>query len=340
MFLILHLHLERVNEGSTATDIGAGQESMKHCLNPPWTMRSRVYRLAALVVATGFALLTANCSRSQPTTARPVAQQVIDKVWLRPIQPRATDTIQAIVTGKGVQSAERPYHFRWTINDQDLPGNDQDRLAPSNFHRHDRIWVAVVIGDASRETEVRSDPIMVANSPCNIRSTKFSPREPTSSTPIELTVDAGDPDQDQVSIAYRWRVNDTAVVTDDATLTPDSFKRGDTISVEISCSDGIDTSPAKSLRLTVIQNSVPTINSDPSRDTTGYRYQVIATDADNDPLVYTIDSQPPMPGLSISEQKGTVLLPISPPPGTYTIEIVATDPLGARVTQHYRLAID
>ena len=154
-------------------------------------------------------------------------------------------------------------------------------------------------------------------------------------------VEAVDPDQDPVTLSYKWRKNETIVKEgEDNTLSVSGLTPRDVVEVEVTASDGnSDGSATLSGRFTM-SNSSPTITSKPSVSTSGdvYDYQVQASDPDGDPVTYALEEGPP--GMSISEQTGHIHWNVTPEAkGNYRIKVVAQDNKGGYAAQDFELSI-
>lgn len=154
-------------------------------------------------------------------------------------------------------------------------------------------------------------------------------------------VDVIDPDNDSVSLKYRWRKNETVVKEgEDNTLDIASVTAADVMHVDVTASDGNPAGSSTVSQRFALSNSAPTIVSTPARSATGgaYEYQVKASDPDGDPITYKLEESPP--GMSIGEQTGEIHWNVAPDAhGTYRIKVVAQDNRGGFAAQAFELSI-
>lgn len=126
-----------------------------------------------------------------------------------------------------------------------------------------------------------------------IRSAVLKPSPLTLASPVYVQVHAEDPEGDEITLGYRWLVN--GVIVSEAktqTFSPELLTKGDTLSVEISASDG-HTDP--SLFLTdsfVVVNAQPIVSHvllelETSSEKARLAAKVEAKDPDGDEIKYS-----------------------------------------------------
>jgi hypothetical protein len=169
------------------------------------------------------------------------------------------------------------------------------------------------------------------NSPPVVSSASVTPSSPRTDDLVTATVDASDPDGDQLTYSYQWRKNGTDISganaqTLDLALAGKGDK-GDAVSVRVTASDGSATSdPVTSPEVTVA-NSLPAFNQDLGGQTSTEGEAVSlsagATDPDGDALTFAASGLPP--GLSIAASTGLIA-------GTIAAGAAAQSPYNVAVT--------
>jgi hypothetical protein len=186
-----------------------------------------------------------------------------------------------------------------------------------------------------------SPPVSIANTAPILSALSVDFDHEAQGRHLLARVEVVDPDDDQVTLHYRWRKNEMVVKEgEDKTLSVVGLTPSDVIDVDVTASDGnADGKETVSGRFT-LSNSSPTILSTPSVSATGgaYEYQVKASDADGDPITYKLEDAPP--GMSIGEQTGHIQWNVAPDVrGTYHIKVVAQDNKGGFAAQDFELSI-
>jgi len=156
---------------------------------------------------------------------------------------------------------------------------------------------------AQPATEEADDEVAVPR----VTSVKISPEEASSGMDLQATVQYSD-DTLPVKSVYAWFVNGEHYwFADDSVLPAEAFVRGDTVRVEVTPRlDLVDGTTVVSEELTIL-NAVPRIDSDPKdavMDASAYTYQVVASDADGDPLTFSLQQSPQ--GMSVDADTGLV----------------------------------
>ncbi|MER3445778.1 MAG: hypothetical protein C4291_02585 [Candidatus Dadabacteria bacterium] len=153
---------------------------------------------------------------------------------------------------------------------------------------------------------------------------------------------AKDPDGDEVSFRYQWKRNGEKIIgaVGDALEWQDNFKKGDKISVEVIPYYGKDEGIWKAEGEFTIPNSPPRITSEPEAKMEGgkFRYAVKAEDPDGDPIEFTLKDAPR--GMSIDPKTGIITWDFNEKDaGEYRVEVIASDPEGAKSSQILTLTI-
>jgi hypothetical protein len=232
------------------------------------------------------------------------------------------------------------FRYRWLVNGRLVNGHTQNTLPAHLLKRGDQVAVEVIPFDGAVEgTPFRTLPVPVVNTAPIISDVSVDFDHDAQGRRLLAKVDVADPDLDPVSLAYRWRKNDTVVKEgEDNTLDLANVTAKDVVEVEVTASDGNGTT-SLSGRYNM-SNSSPTILSSPSVSATGsiYEYQVQASDPDGDPITYKLEEAPP--GMIIGEQSGRIRWSVTPEAkGSYRIKVVAQDNKGGFAAQDFELSI-
>ncbi len=122
---------------------------------------------------------------------------IISGIIIEPETPHAGERIQAKVNSSDADGDMVFYSYRWTINGQDVEGNDNKELRPGLVRSADRITVVVTPGDSFSEGAPKASKIItVKNNPPKILS---RPPSGLNEEWFEYQMVSEDPDQDTVS---------------------------------------------------------------------------------------------------------------------------------------------
>lgn len=252
-------------------------------------------------------------------------------VQIMPGQPTSADCLNAVTTGISGQS-----QYRWYVNEQLLPGQNESRLCGEFFKRGDQVAVAFGSGGAAARVSV-----VIANSPPVITGISATPEQVFADSNIQVLPVAEDRDGDPVEFRYQWLINGEANPFLTAnTLMGEHFNKGDVIQVRITPFDGFAEGQVYESFAMTIPNAPPLIDSHPPQqfEALEYSYQVKARDVDGDKLVYTLTKAPQ--GMTIDPGTGLVgwrLTGVSP--GAYPLKIVVSDPDGGEAFQEFTLTL-
>lgn len=250
-------------------------------------------------------------------------------VSITPDPPTADGCIKALLSG--MHKAD----YRWEINGQEVPGSTSNLLC-QGFRRGDRVQVVVNSGP-----ETGSAGVTIANAPPRI--TEVAVNADAFGSHEDLVVKAAviDVDDDPVELFYQWYVNGEPdpFLTGD-TLPGNRYIRGDAIRFTIVASDGTAESKVYQSDSVTVANAPPQIVSEPPQkfEAFEYNYQVKASDADGDNLVWRLDKSPA--GMSIDPAMGLISWPLAGvKSGDYPMKIVVSDPDGGEAYQEFTLTL-
>ncbi len=151
-----------------------------------------------------------------------------------------------------------------------------------------------------------------------------------------------DMDGNEVSFRYQWKTNGEKIIgaVMDLLEWQEDFKKGDKIGVEVIPFDERNEEGRKEEGEFTIPNSPPKIISEPEAKIEGekFSYAVKAEDPDGDPVEFTLKGAPK--GMSIDPKTGLITWDFNDKDaGEYKVEIIASDPEGAKSIQTLTLTI-
>lgn len=265
----------------------------------------------------------------------------IRAIRILPENPSRDAMLEADVLFRGPSTEQLSY--QWLKNEAPIPGAVGSTLSGELFRKGDFISVRVQVTESGAGGDpVTSDSVLIGNALPVIQWIGIGPNPAPSTTDLEAEVQSSDPDNDQVSHSYEWKVNgETVVGQEDSSLASTHFSRGDQVEVAVTPFDGTDWGETASSIAIAIQNGPPNIvSTPPERLEEGghYRYEVRADDKDGDPLRFSLQGEPP-PGMKIDGKTGVVEWEVDVPdgPAAYQYEVVVEDPEGAKSVQQITL---
>ena len=234
------------------------------------------------------------------------------------------------------------FKYRWSVNGKVIVEQTQNSFSPDLLRRGDQVVVEVTPFDGVVEgPPFRSIPASVVNTAPIISNVDVEFDHQGQGRRMMAKVDVIDPDNDSVSLKYRWRKNETVVKEgEDNTFDLASVTAADTMHVDVTASDGNPDGSSTVSQRFALSNSAPTIISTPSKSATGgaYEYQVKASDPDGDPITYGLEGAPP--GMTIDAHTGMLRwTPGADAVGVQHVRVMAKDARGAFATQEFELSI-
>ena len=279
------------------------------------------------------------------STQAAVANQppVLSEVSISPAEPVASDALTAMVRVQDPERDRVDFTVEWLRNGQSFLKGKQMRVEPGSFTRGDLIQIRVTASDGTSSAESRSKPIAIRNAPPEIRRVGIQPARAVATDILTADVVAEDGDGDPVDLRYRWRVDGAIVEREVANqLAPGTVKRKQTVVLEVMASDGQSESEWRASPGMLFGNAAPEITTQPRYTLAGpslYRYKVGAKDPDGDaPLRYQLNDGPP--GMQVDFVTGEVSWKVPQDAnGVFPIELVVSDPYGAKTLQRYSLEV-
>jgi large repetitive protein len=185
--------------------------------------------------------------------------------------------------------------------------------------------------------------LVVGSTPINQAPTITSTPKFTAdvNSPYQYQVVGTDPENNQIT--YALANAPTGMVIDASTglITWSSPTLG-TTQIAITATDPSGAVATQGYTLTGKQNHAPIINSTPVTQVilgNTYRYDVIATDSDNDALTYTLDTADLTAGVSIDKLGRITWKPTTTQIGVQPVTVTVTDVSGAAVAQTHNLQV-
>ncbi len=135
-----------------------------------------------------------------------------------------------------------------------------------------------------------------ANRPPVVIAVRLSPNVVLPGVPVRAEVKSSDPDQDNVLLAYTWKINGEVVAEQSGDeFDTSGLHKGDMITVSVIPDDGKEQGQFLDSNGILIQNRPPEITSMPSAGVSSgfFQYQVLAQDPDNEPLQFSLEGAPP-----------------------------------------------
>ena len=235
-------------------------------------------------------------------------------IRIYPDDPTVETVITLLTDGQTVEGAK----INWYINDV-----KKESLFGLNFNsdalRKGDTVKAVVVKNGKK---YESNEVIIRNTPPVILISELSPAQPKADSHFTVTIKAKDVDNDVINYKYKWTVND--IFAGELPYLNTELKSGDKVAVEITPYDKDDS--GRTVRMTKkVLNSLPVFSeSEPVFDGTLYKYQVKATDPDNDVLAFKLEKGPE--GMTIDPERGLVTWKVKPEDkGYHDIEVRVTD---------------
>lgn len=180
---------------------------------------------------------------------------------------------------------------------------------------------------AREEAEDDEAPAGGGDRPPVIERFNVKPGNPTVLSTITATVEAHDPDGNEVEIEYRWEANGARVAeARGPTLEVADFPRDTVITLAVSARDGTSETTRESGPM-VVRNAPPQFTTQPDQVKRLDGFRLLAEDPDGDPITWSVEGGPP--ALTI-DQRGVLHWKGSEDDagGKFTVKVKAADPLG------------
>jgi hypothetical protein len=296
--------------------------------------------LTVLIVLTHLSCDGQKDSASKPKDNSPPA---IISVQISPEKAYRGTEMTVSVQVKDPDGDPVSYQYQWIKNDQELAGENRNSLKGDRFKKGDLIRVRVTPSDGKAEgSSFLSSPVLIMNGPPEIQEIRIEPKRPGAGDSLKAQAKGSDPDGDFLYYSYRWEKNGEVLPEEKGpVLERGLFKKGDSITVTVTPDDHEIQGAPKKPEPVLISNSPPIIHSSPPDTLEGatYKYQVKATDPDQDPIIFTLKSGPK--GMVMDKVTGLIQWDVKKEDkGTYPIEIEASDNERGKSVQRFTLTID
>lgn len=264
----------------------------------------------------------------------------IDRLVLEPHSPKEGEQLTAVVEASDAENDLIRFDFTWTVDSLRVD-NSGPEFSLKDIPKGSWVKVVVVARDRTGRSEPYEEQVTVVNQPPLLRGIVFEPMgEVNSTNDVTASPHSYDPDGDDVTYQYLWKVNGVRASTDGAVLSADRFKRGDEIVLEVVANDGEDDSEPLISDPISVANARPRIVSTPS-DFGGesFRYVLRVEDPDGDrALRFRLTKGPE--GMTIDDISGKISwLPSSDQEGLHRVAVTVADSQGGEDTQHFELTL-
>ena len=269
----------------------------------------------------------------------------VKQVKINPEVPLQGQDLQAVVHGADLDGDPVVYSFRWEINGQVVPGEDQPVLPSSYARPGDKVVVWAIPSDGKvlgREVSSSVVDIRAPERPLSGIEVGVSPQPAFPGDLLEARVTGEGMDDAGAALRYTWTVNgrDVEGVASNRFST-EGLRRGDRIQVR-AVLETMDTRDREASQELVLKNRPPKILSEPPETLIAeghYRYEVKAEDPDRDPLTFRLEGKVPE-GMKIDRVSGVLDWQFSAPPeGPIFVDIRVRDGLGGEAQQSFDFTI-
>ncbi len=280
-------------------------------------------------IALVIAVFMLSCSGNSPETVpqgnaeRQVPSNKTEQKSVISIIPENA-TVRSVIKLKVNDQNIRRSKIRWFLNETELDDARTILFSSNDLNKGD--IVQAILYD--KDKEYSSNTITIQNTPPVIRHAVLSPKTPTQSSRLTLDISSSDDDGDYIAYNYRWERNGEFI--GEESYLDDVFKRGDSISIEITALDRDGSGSSIELK-TLIYNAQPEI-SDSIHEFNGkqYKYQIAASDPDGDTLEFKLEQGPV--GMTIDPVTGLVIWETGPDSaGSHEIKVSISDHHGGKV---------
>jgi Putative Ig domain len=301
-----------------------------------------------LVVAVTLALFS-GCSSGESANSDRLPRgpnnhaPVVKSVAILPSPLVLSEPLTVLVEAQDSDLNTINFRYRWLANGTIITGQTRESLPPELLKRGDQVIVEVTPFDGVAEgAPFRSASVPVMNTAPILSRLSVEIDHEAQGGRLLAKVDVVDPDNDPVSLVYRWRKDEKVLKEgEDNTLPITGLTAKDLIQVDVTASDGNTDGAATLSGQFTMSNSSPTITSKPSLSPNGnvFEYLVQASDPDGDPITYGLEVSPP--GMTIDEKTGRVHWMVTPEAkGSYRIKVVAKDSQGGFASQEFDLSVN
>ena len=214
------------------------------------------------------------------------------EVGIIPDLPLSTDDLTVDVFTHDLDGDEVTVSYIWTLEGSDT-SYDGANLPADATSRGDRWIVTATPDDGADSGEPATASVDIDNQAPIVTSVVLGPDHASRDDTLDAVVVAADPDGDDFTLSYAWKVDGALVQEgEDSTLAPSVFRRAERVVVTVTANDGfVEGAPVTSNQL-VIANALPVITEVTLTPTEVYEESYLScnaagwTDADSDPEGY------------------------------------------------------
>jgi hypothetical protein len=265
---------------------------------------------------------------------------VVRSARIYPPRPMIEMELRVEVQGEDMDGDPIMYRYKWLVNGVPAPGATASRFRTDGVRRGEQITVEVTPNDVKGDgAPFTTDPVTIDNTPPDIAEIQLEPVPLHRGDQLKVTVIAGDPDGDPVTLSYKWLRNDKEIPgAKGDLLDTKEFRKTDVLAVLVTPSDGkLSNAPRAGLPVT-IENSPPRFTSTPPVEIKDgqYSYQVVVTDPDEDPITLELKQGPP--GMTLDPATKQLVWKLTPENlGRHRVVLAAKDTENAVTQQEFEL---
>jgi hypothetical protein len=244
-------------------------------------------------------------------TARPADNKppMISSAVIVPDLPAADTALDIKYSATDPEGDAVTMEFRWYVDSTLVQSGPNSSLQPGPFHKGSTVYAEVVPADRySAGTSFATSPVVIANSPPSVSTVTLGPDRAYIGTVMTANAQGSDPDGDEITYAYQWRVNGSPVgkPVRENTFDTSSLHKKDSVSVMVNFTDGAASGGPVISNSVFLQNRKPEIASTAPVALQGrvYTYAVAARDPDGDVVKYRLERFPD--GMTIDPSSGQI----------------------------------
>lgn len=271
-------------------------------------------------------------------------EPVIRSLRFEPAEAVAGQRLRVVVDAEDPDQDSLEFGYTWRIDGQRMPSSGASVTLPSELASDASISVEVVASDGHSTTEPTRLSVSPGNRAPRVQELGIRVVPGDGDDLGEWVADpvAVDPDDDDVSFRYEWRLNGERVIGEEERLTRNGWKRGDKIVLTVWPSDGVNEGMPLEGAPFAVGNSPPDIVSrPPGLDASGrFVYQVEVTDRDGDRgMRFALNEGPD--GMAIDPFSGALRWQATADDaGEHRIEIQVDDRKGGITKQVFFVAVE
>lgn len=148
--------------------------------------------------------------------------------------PTTADDLEVVI---GNEASGVSYRFAWMRDGEAVDADEA--VLPSSFTARGESWAVEVTAVRGEQRESGAASVTIVNAPPIITAT-ITPQDPDATVPLVVDYEVNDPDGDEVTLTWSWRVDGVGAVIDGPEVDAISTSRGETWSVSVTGNDGIE----------------------------------------------------------------------------------------------------